>query len=349
MKILLVGSNFSYAIERYFVRYLTEMGVEINQYTAPDIVFNYHSKNLFNKVLFRTKINTGYKPVNRELVKIAHEYKPDVIWVFKGMELFPETLATLNKDFRLANYNPDHPFLITSRGSGNSNVRDSVGLYQLHFCYHNQLIQQIKNEFHIPAVFLPFAYDNSDMQYMDQNSLTEINKLCFQANPDAYRVDMIEKLAENGLEVDVFGIGWQKTKLRNNPRVRLFNIADRKEFWKLNQEYRVQLNLFREYNKGSHNMRTFEIPAVGGIQLAPYSEEQAMFFKEGEEIFFFHNETEMVEKAKFLLSLPAHKALEIRNAARKRSLNSGYTFKDRAITVYKSFKALVDGCIIEQQ
>ncbi len=347
MKILLVGSNFSYAIERYFVRYLAEMGVEINQYAAPDIVFNYHSKNIVNKILFHSKINTGYKPVNKELLKIAYNYKPDVIWVFKGMEIYPETLATLKKDFKLANYNPDHPFLITSRGSGNSNVRDSVGHYHLHFCYHNQLIQQIQEEFHIPAVFLPFAYDGDDMVYVDQNTITEIPRICFQANPDAYRVAVVEKLASNGLEVDVFGIGWNKTSLQHNSKVRLFNIASRQEFWKLNQEYRVQLNLFRAYNKGSHNMRTFEIPAVGGIQLAPYSEEQAMFFEEGKEIFFFHDEDDMLVKAKYLLGLSSEDALQIRQAARKRSLASGYTFKDRANTVYQSFKTLVNGGIIK--
>ena len=67
----------------------------------------------------------------------------------------------------------------------------------------------------------------------------------------------------------------------------VYPIASRPDFWRKNQEYRVQLNLFRQYNEGSHNMRTFEIPAVGGIQLTEYSTEQADFFKEGEEIFSF--------------------------------------------------------------
>jgi spore maturation protein CgeB len=341
MKILLVGSNFSYAIERYFVRYLTEMGVNIHHFNAPDIVFNYHSKNIINKILFHSGLYTGYRPVNKQLLEIAADYRPDIIWVFKGMEIYPDTLAKLRNDYKLANYNPDHPFIITSRGSGNKNVTDSVHLYHTHFCYHNELMERIRHEFGIHTVFLPFSYDEADIQYTPQSTIKEINRICFQANPDAYRVSKIELLTEAGLEVDVYGIGWSKTRLADNKRIKLFNIASRSEFWKLNQQYRVQLNLFRQYNVGSHNMRTFEIPAVGGIQLTPYSEEQAMFFEENSEIFFFRDDAEMIETCEKIMNFSDTRVEELRKAARNRSLTAGYTFKDRSRTVFNTFKEMM--------
>src|ERR1700726_2304085 len=107
MRVLIVGSNMHWAIERYFVKYLSQYGATVFQYTAPDIVFAYHSKNLFNKFLFKTKINTGYREVNQGLLEKANEIKPDIIWVFKGMEIFPETLMELrHRRFKLANFNP---------------------------------------------------------------------------------------------------------------------------------------------------------------------------------------------------------------------------------------------------
>jgi hypothetical protein len=341
MKILLVGSNFNYAIERYYVRYLKQFGADINHFPAADIVFNYHSKNLFNKILFKTKINTGYKPVNQQLMKIAYDYEPDVIWIFKGMEIYPDTLDKLRKDFWLSNYNPDHPFLITSSGSGNNNVTQSVGLYHLHFCYHTGLKQQIEQNFRLPTVFLPFAYEKTDMVYTEQNTIKEIGRICFQGNPDKYRAGKIDLLTKAGMEVDVFGIGWQNTNLRTNKRVRLFNIVPRPEFWKLNQEYRVQLNLFRAYNNGSHNMRTFEIPVVGGIQLSPFSDEQSLFFDANKEIFFFMDDDEMIEKAKKILGMKEDESESIRMAARKRSLESPYSFEDRSLTVFETFKKYI--------
>lgn len=341
MKILLVGSNFSYAIERYFVRYLTEMGATIEHFAAPDMIFAYHSKNLVNKILFHSKIYTGYSSVNKKLLKAAYSFKPDIIWVFKGMEIFPATLKKLGKDFKLANYNPDHPFLITSRGSGNRNVSESVGLYHLHFCYHNELMQRIEREFKIPTVFLPFSYDEEDVVYNEAADHEEIKKVCLQANPDAYRVNKVELLTKAGIEVDVYGIGWGKTRLSANEKVRIFDIVTRPKFWQLNRQYRLQLNLFREYNFGSHNMRSFEIPVVGGIQLTPYSEEQAGFFEEDKEIFFFRDDKEMVEQTRAILDMPADKIDTNRKAARKRSLAGGYSFKDRSQTVYNSFKAMM--------
>jgi spore maturation protein CgeB len=342
MKVLLVGSDMEVAIERYYKKYLTNFGVEIYHYPAPDIVFNFHSKNIFNKILFKTDIYKKYGFVNRELIRIAEEFQPDIIWVFKGLEIFPSTLKKLRRKFLLANFNPDHPFIIIAKSNGNRNVKNSVGLYHLHFSYHSDLVRRIKDEFNIPAVFLPFAYDRFDLEYELPETISEILKICFQANPDAWRVQKIKKLADAGIEVDVYGHGWNKTSLRNYKNVRLYPIASRKMFWLLNQEYRVQLNLFRKYNNDSHNMRTFEIPAVGGIQLSPFSTEQAEFFEENKEIFLFKSDGQMISMSKKLLSMPGSEAEEIRKAARTRSINSPYSFEDRALTVYKSFQQLLN-------
>jgi hypothetical protein len=339
MKILLVGSNFNSAIERYYLRYLEQLGASVSLYPAPDIVFNYHSKNLLNKTLFKTGLNKGYKPVNRELLKKVAEFNPDFIWIFKGMEIYPETLGFLKRDFRLANYNPDHPFVITSKGSGNNNVTRSVGLYDLHFCYHTGLKKQIEDVYNLPAVFLPFAYDTEDLANgeIDEGD-EEILRVCFQGNGDIFRAEKIKKLTDAGIPVDIYGVFWDKTSVMKNPLVKVFGIAPRPLFWKLNRQYRIQLNLFREYNNGSHNMRTFEIPAAGGIQLAPYSREQELFFEAGKEIFFFRNDEEMIQQAKDIIGMSKSGALEIREAARRRSVGSDYTFRNRAQTVFKTFE-----------
>lgn len=343
MKILIVGSNKPWATERHFVGYLQQLGAEVYLYSAPDIVFDNHSRNLMYKILFKTKIWTGYKEVNDGLLEVALALKPDIIWIWKGMEIYPQTLKALkNQGLKLANFNPDHPFIITSAGSGNKNVTDSVGLYDLHFCYHRKLIMEIEKRFKISTVFLPFAYDENDISYLEPSKITEVKKICFQGNPDSYRVGIIETLAQKGYEVDVYGHDWQKTRLAGKKNISLFPIASRPDFWRKNQEYRIQLNLFRQYNQGSHNMRTFEIPAVGGIELSEFSEEQAEFFKDGEEIFLFRGSNDLLGKVEFILNLPESRIQIIRRNARTRSLESNYSFKDRASTVFEIFKKIID-------
>ena len=51
------------AIERHYVRHLTTLGAEVFHYAAPDIVYDFLSSNLVNKILFKTGIKTKYPEV----------------------------------------------------------------------------------------------------------------------------------------------------------------------------------------------------------------------------------------------------------------------------------------------
>lgn len=341
MKILIVGSNTDFAIERYFAKYLAEVGADIFLFPSADIVFNYHSKNIINKVLFKTGINKNYKPVNKELTRIAYEYKPDVIWLFKGMEIYPETLNLLRKDYKLVNYNPDHPFIIPGPGSGNANVTMNVGLFHLHFCYQKSLQQQIETEFGIQTVFLPFGFELSDDVYQSVKNTNEIKKVCFIGNPDKIRIETIKHIAEKGFEIDVYGHGWNKTNLKNHRNVTVSDAVYGSDYWSKLMQYRVQLNIFRIHNIGSHNMRTFEIPAVGGIQLAPHSEEHISFFEADKEAFFYNNNLEMMQTINKLLNLDRNAANNIRTRARARSIESKYSYAERSKIVYNTFKGMI--------
>lgn len=341
MKILLVGSEKHWAIERYFVKYLRSFGADVRVFPAHDIVYNYHTASLINKILFRSKLRTLYPSINRSLLSIATEWKPDIIWIFKGMEVYPATLKQLRKQhIKLCNYNPDHPFIFKSRGSGNENVRKGVPFYDLHFCYQHDLGLEIENKFGIATEFLPFSYEASEVEFhpdVDESQLI----VCFQGNPDRSRIETIKMLADAGVPVHVYGHNWEKVNWEGRNNLKCFPIQERKVFWKLMQVYRVQLNLFRDYNIGSHNMRSFEIPAAGGIQLAPDSKEQRLFFENGKEIFLFSSPNEMISMAKELLSLSKEEATRIRIASRKRVIESGYTFRDRSEKVYSVFKRML--------
>jgi spore maturation protein CgeB len=341
MKILIVGSNLPHAIERYFVKYLSSNNVEVSIFEAPDMALQQANRNLIRKVLHRTNIYTGFKAINTKLIQCVEATKPDIIWVFKGMELFPKTIQLLSQKAVIANYNPDHPFFTNSRGGGNKNVKLNFPFYHIHFCYQKKLVTQINDEFKIKAVHLPFAFDADEVKNSTKEIVEEKIKICFQANPDPHRVDIINAITKAGLEIHVYGHHWQKTSLVHNKKVTIFPIATRDKFWEINKMYRIQLNLFRNHNEGAHNMRTFEIPANGGIQMVPYSEEQENYFIDNKEIIYFKNTKDLIAKAKWILNLPIQQANQIREAAQHRSLHSGYTFKDRATIVYQTFKEFI--------
>lgn len=337
MRILIVGSSTEIAIEKIYSKYLAISGTETDIFPIKDLVIDKSKSSIWFKIGLRLNTFFVLKKVNAELLNYIERFQPDVVWVFKGMYVLPSTLESIKKDILLVNYNPDHPFLFSSRGSGNRNVTDSIGLYNLHLCYHLGVKQKIEEQFKIKTAVLPFGFELSQEHYNELLKQEEIKRVCFIGNPDKIRLETIEYIASNETVVDVYGHGWDKTLLRKNPNVSINDALYGFEFWKALRRYRVQLNIFREHNIGSHNMRTFEIPACGGIQLAPFSEEQASFFIEHAEIFFYRTNNELISQIRSLLSTSSNKIDQYRLNARERSLNSGYSYHSRARHVYDIF------------
>jgi spore maturation protein CgeB len=101
-------------------------------------------------------------------------------------------------------------------------------------------------------------------------------------------------------------------------------------FWETLSKYRVQLNILRLQNEGSHNMRSFEIPGAGGIMLAPDTPEHRHYFSNETEIFLYQDFKSCLEQCRKILSLPEAESRAVRDAARRRSLQSGYTYEARS-------------------
>lgn len=341
MKILLAGSARHMAVEWHYIRPFEEMGVEVHQYPAHDIVFNFHTRNIINKILFKTGLVTLYPKVNRSIIKLADKIKPDIIWIFKGMEFYPETIQQLSRNFKVINYNPDHPFEFSSRGSGNKNVLGSIPFFSLYLTYSEKIAGELEQRFKVTTAQLPFGYEYSPAVFKKAVAAEEINRCCFIGNPDAIRVEHIKALLEGGLPVDIYGHGWNSFfRSGAYPGLQVADAVYGDDFWVKARQYRVQLNVFRPHNEASHNMRSFEIPGIGGIQLAPYSPEHAHFFEDGKEIFLFRNTSEMVQKAKQLMAMPPGETNQIRESAITRSVQSEYSYKNRAAQLLEIFKKL---------
>ncbi|WP_315819859.1 hypothetical protein [Paraflavitalea speifideaquila] len=98
--------------------------------------------------------------INQQFKQKVKAFKPDIIWVFKGMEILPSSLEWARKQsIKLINYNPDNPFIFTGKGSGNSNVTNSIGLYDLHFTYNFAIKKELEERFQSKVAYLPFGYE----------------------------------------------------------------------------------------------------------------------------------------------------------------------------------------------
>ena len=68
------------------------------------------------------------------------------------------------------------------------------------------------------------------------------------------------------------------------------------------------------------NLRNFEIPMSGGVEICKYNPELAEYFVEGKEILFYNNNDELVEMARYYTQRASDKEiLNIKMAARNRA------------------------------
>ncbi len=340
LKVLIVGSDERWSIERLYSKYMTEAGATIELFAAQNLFFDYYQQSLINKLRFRLGASPIFSVINRQLLEKATVFQPDVVWIFKGMEVLPATISELKKrGEKVLNYNPDNPFIFTGSGSGNKNVTRSIGLYDLHFTYSKEIEKQLMTGYDAKTVYLPFGYDLADSLYTDAANQEEVMRCCFLGNPDRKRARFIRELADANIEMDLYGNFWGS--YIKKPGVRIYPPVYGAEFYRILRRYRVQLNMMRLHNLRSHNMRSFEIPAVGGIQLAPDTPEHRLFYFNDKEIFLYNNARDCVDKIRKLLSLSFQQAQEVRLKARARSVESGYSYKHRSVLALEAMKELL--------
>ncbi|MCB9262688.1 MAG: glycosyltransferase family 1 protein [Flavobacteriales bacterium] len=330
LRITVLGSNNIWSIENHYIKYFIEAGHEVNLFANHTLFLEWHQKSVLNKVLFKLLPKFSLSGINKKILDFVKKNPADIILIFKGMEIFPETVKALHQiGSKLINYNPDHPFEFHGIGSGNKFVRGSIPFYHLYLTYSYKIATDVENKYGVKAGVVPFGYEITEELLQNSIKASEINRLCFLGNPDSLRADFLCKLSKKGIPVSVYGLNW-KDFFDKDCQIEVHDRVHGQQFWEVLRKYRIQLNLFRSHNTNSHNMRSFEVPAVGGIMLAPKTDEHSIYFETDKEAFYYENFKECLDKCNYILNLSESEANSVRDAAIKRSASSAYTYKDKA-------------------
>ena len=85
------------------------------------------------------------------------------------------------------------------------------------------------------------------------------------------------------------------------------------------------------------NLRSFEIPMSGGIQICRYSDEMASYFEDGKEIVFYRDTPELIEKAIYYCDdTQSTERKRIRQAAREKAV-AYHTWYKRFSNIFSLF------------
>lgn len=341
MKMLILGAFDKGALEHYYVAGLKLCNAEIDSF---DITRDYYSaigKSVFSKSINKLHPGFFFDGINRKLLQFAGNKMFDVILVFKGLTLYPSTIEFLKTKTRLiCCYNPDHPFHFYSAGSGNSNIKKSISLYDIYFTYASSVVEELKKTYGVASFRIPFGFDsnNKAMPLPEENLFA--GKWLFAGAYDAHRSAVLGRTASKDLVI--YGDRKWHSRSQGNTFIRQ-SYAGRGLY---DQEYKSAIhasmgviNLLREQNikEQSHNMRTFEVPGYHGLLISNRTGEQSSFFEEDKEAVYFETTEELKDKLSYLQK-NISVTNKIKEAAFSRALSSGYSYTDRSREMYNVFE-----------
>lgn len=261
-----------------------------------------------------------------------HRDSYDLVMVLKGRELPASLLEEVRKTQVSAvwvNINPDDPFGSVYSGTSSRNIAESVPCFDIYYTWSRALVTLLREKGSPRVEYLPFGYDPALHFQPEEQLPASSRQICFIGSWDRKRESLLESLA--GYDLRISGGNWERLRRRSPLREKVVSgpIAGERfceAIWRAG----VSLNLLRPQNRGSHNMRTFEIPAIGGLMLTTRSAEQAEFFPEDEACLMFEGDEEL--RAKVDEALVGGPALtRIREEGRRRVAEHSYANRARRV------------------
>jgi spore maturation protein CgeB len=315
-KILIIGSPESYTLEKMYYRAFKKLGTNVSFFNATKV-----NNSVQNKFIEKFFYKVHYFFIRKKLNKFFLNKKFDLVIFFKGLYLNKFFLLNLKKkspNTKFINIYPDDPFQINKKNISNKNILDSLSEFNFFFIWSKKILKKLKKKFNNEIFFyLPFGYDEFLHIKTKINKKYE-NKINFVGSHDFHRDRMLGEIDKKDLII--FGNNW-KDKFQPIFGKKLSTIIG---------SSLASINILRKQNITSHNMRTFEVPAMGGLLLTTRSKEQQFYFKDGIDCLMYSSLNELKNKIKFIKK-NKKKILDIKKNAYKKSKIHSYTNRSKFI------------------
>ena len=296
--------------------------------------------HLFEKY-YPAKLKSYLKSKQKPIINYIKNSEAEFVFIIKGYYLLPETIELL-KDFgkKVFCFYPDDP-LVLQPSTSNKFVSKSIEKYNAYFIWSKKLIKPIQNVGCKNVFYLPFGADIDLLHPTRLDSRSgEANiqyDVTFIGNVDRERTDFINSLSsylDDNFNKLVFGCGWENL---NGFKVKGEALGDK--FINTIFNSKINLNILRVQNKNSNNMRTFEIPAVGGFMLHEYSEEAIEFFEPGIDADYFKSPEECADKIKYYLKNDMLRQ-KIAKAGHEKVFSAKYLYTNRVDEIWQNITSL---------
>jgi spore maturation protein CgeB len=339
-RVLFVGDLNFYSKGASRLNALKQLGAEVNGLKHSPMGgddLGYVPPSLDFKLAWKLGVHRDTEGVNAKIVEAVTTAGPDLLWIEKGNMINPATLASVRKrspDTVIASYSDDDMFNKLNRTHA---YAKSLKHYDVVFT--TKSFNANRDE--LPAlgarrcVMVDKAYDPGQHRPMDISAM-ELGQyggdVGFIGSYAPERGDVLNYLADNGIQVRAWGNGWDGfSPATKNLQIKYRPLVNSKEDLKFSKGIsatRINLGFLRKINRDLQTDRSVEIPACGGFMLAERSDEHERLFEDGREAVYFDSNDDLLSKVRYYLSHDEErKAIGI--AGRARCETGGYSHLER--------------------
>lgn len=275
-KILILGSQDKFSIEKMYERAFKSLKCEVKFLHVYNI-----RKNFLHKITWKYFRFLYFLSIRKKIKRYLEKNKNfDLIIIFKGLYLkktFLKEIKENSKNSKFINIFTDDPFKVDYfKDISNKNILRSIPEFDHVYIFSKKILKKLRLRFTKTTFsYLPFAHDK-EIHKKKIDMKKKNYDLSFIGTADETRYRVINELKD--FKIIIAGNGWNKFNLPKN--VTYVFSADSKKYSAIINESMICLNLLRSQNNDSHNMKTFEIPSMGGLMLTKENKDQISFFPE---------------------------------------------------------------------
>jgi len=236
------------------------------------------------------------------MINVGVSDKNSLAFVFKGLDVKPSTLKTLkNQGVQLVTLNGDSYF---NMQSSNQFIIDGAKFYDLVITWSDALDNELKSKLGLSNTkLLPFSCEEIlDPVKPSWLNLDLSRSLVFVGVWDKEREKSIRNIRYKNIVV--FGPYWERRGVSFPPNIKVFALrVTPSDMAYIYEHSAACLNLMRPQNEGSHNMKTFEIPAAKGVVILPCTEYHIKTFKKSESVYYYDQITDIEQIMSQILTI----------------------------------------------
>ena len=250
---------------------------------------------------------------NLDVLRLAADVRPDFTLVLKGEVLLPETVERLRNltNGPVVQWCGDDP-------SWFPNIIGAAHLYDRFYLADPTYAPDLEPR-GVQARFLPHAVhpaawagQDADAESVDVIFVGDARHNMGHLPASRSRVEILEAIARSGVDLAVWGRGWEKLEpsYRVREAHRGLTLLPAAAVARAYRSAKVVLNVHHAQMRQGPNMRTFEIPAAGAFQLADYKARMEELFEVGTELAVYQDAGDVVETLqRYLDDEPARRAI----------------------------------------